>query len=161
MPGAHGNLRGSGPQQAYVWLSYVSYDAASNRSTWYYEAIYKGGWGSWSGSTQSWSLSGFATASGTFTIPSPGTGDIVSAQGPVRDGWVRATLERSISPAGPSSRNRRHHRHAVVREMPISAATCATARPDWMRWTRINLPAGASRALPWDRRGLRVNELRN
>ena len=48
-------------------------------------------------------------------------------------GWERATLERSIRPAGPHSRNLRHHRHAVVREIPISAATCATARPDWMR----------------------------
>ena len=52
-------------------------------------------------------------------------------------------------------RNRRHHRHAVVRGIPISAATCATARPDPMRWTMINLPAGVSRALAWDTRDLR------
>ena len=76
-------------------------------------------------------------------------------------GWERATLERSIRPAGPHSRNLRHHRHAVVREIPLSAATCATARPDWMRWTMINLPAGVSRALAWDTRGLRVFELKN
>jgi hypothetical protein len=48
-----------------------------------------------------------------------------------------------------------------VREIPISAATCATARPDSMRWTMINLPAGVSRALAWDTRSLRVIELKN
>ncbi len=57
----------------------------------------------------------------------------VSRHGFVRAGWDLATLDRSTSPAGPDSRNLRHHRHAVVREIPISAATCATARPDWMR----------------------------
>ena len=59
------------------------------------------------------------------------------------------------NPAVPCSRNRHQHRHAVVREIPLSAATCATARPDPMRWTMINLPAGVSRALAWDTRDLR------
>jgi len=85
----------------------------------------------------------------------------VSTHAAVRRGWEQATLERSTSPAGPCSRNLRHHRQAVVREIPISAATCATARPDPMRWTMINLPAGVSRALPWDKRSLRVFELKN
>ncbi len=49
----------------------------------------------------------------------------------------------------------------ITGETPISAATCATSRPDWMRWTMINLPAGASRALAWDTRGVRVFELQN
>lgn len=57
----------------------------------------------------------------------------VSVHGPVRRGCDRATLDRSTRPAAPYSWNRRHHRHAVVREIPISAATCATGRPDWMR----------------------------
>ena len=62
---------------------------------------------------------------------------------------------RSTNPAVPCSRNRHQHRHAVVREIPLSAATCATARPDPMRWTMINLPAGVSRPLAWDTRDLR------
>ena len=78
-----------------------------------------------------------------------------STHAPVRRGCPWATLARSTNPAVPCSRNRRYHRHAVVREIPISAATCATARPDPMRWTMINLPAGVSRALAWDTRDLR------
>ncbi|WP_144795688.1 fibronectin type III domain-containing protein [Microbacterium paludicola] len=85
MASATGSLSGSGPQQAYIELTYQSYNLAGNYSTWYYRAIYKGnGWGSWSASSQSWSLSGFAVASGNFTIPSPGTGDIVLASGTFR-----------------------------------------------------------------------------
>lgn len=40
---------------------------------------------------------------------------------------VLAMLDRSGNPARPWSRNLRHHRHAGVRETPISAATCTTA----------------------------------
>ncbi len=84
---------------------------------------------------------------------------LLARPGPAR---VRMSNAGTIDkPPGPCSRNRRHHRHAVVRDIPISAATCATARPDWMRWTMINLPAGVSRALAWDKRDLRAFELKN
>lgn len=77
MAGATGNLSGPGSQQIYVWLSYHSMNQPGNYTNWYYEAVYKGnGYGSWTNSTQYWSLSGFATGGGTFTIPSPGTGDV-------------------------------------------------------------------------------------
>lgn len=55
-----------------MWLSlsYVSYSQEDNYSTWRWELRYYGrGWGSWTGGTQSWSLSGFASGGGTFTIP--------------------------------------------------------------------------------------------
>jgi hypothetical protein len=71
----------------------------------------------------------------------------VSVQAGVLAGLVWATLDRSISPAGPSSCQRCHHFHAVVPETPISAATCAGGRPAAIRWTLINRPAGVSRAL--------------
>lgn len=71
----------------------------------------------------------------------------VSVHAGVWRGCDRATLDRSTSPAGPCSWNRRHHRHAVVRETPSSDATCATGRPVAIRRTMINLPAGVSRAL--------------
>jgi hypothetical protein len=83
MPAARGPLNGPGPQEAYAWLSYVGYDQATNRSQWYWEAIYIGnGGGSWNaGATNYWSLSGFAATSGTFVIGSPGTGDILLGSG--------------------------------------------------------------------------------
>lgn len=82
MPGATGALSGPGPQQAYIWLSYHSMNVGGNYTNWYYEALYKGnGYGSWTNSTQYWGLSGFATGGSTFTIPSPGTGDVALGSG--------------------------------------------------------------------------------
>lgn len=75
-----------------------------------------------------------------------------STQAGVRCGWVRATLGRSTSAARPSTWKRRHHRHAAVRETPISAATCAAGLPAEIRETSVNLPAGVSRAFARDAR---------
>lgn len=70
MASAFGNLSGSGNQQVWLNFYYISYNQAGNYSTWGYELRYYGnGWGSWSGSTWWWSLSGFAVSSGGFNIP--------------------------------------------------------------------------------------------
>lgn len=70
MASGFGNLSGSGPQQVWANVAYQSYNQAGNYSTWYYEVRYYGnGYGSWTNSTQSWSISGFVNSSGTFTIP--------------------------------------------------------------------------------------------
>ena len=66
----------------------------------------------------------------------------------VRCGQWCGRLGRSRSPSGPSSRNRRHHFHAVARDTPISSATCATGRPDAIRPTIVNLPCTVNAALP-------------
>ena len=63
---------------------------------------------------------------------------------------VNGLLERSARPASPSARHRRTHLWAVAREMPISAATWATGRPDSTRSTSRRLPKTVSRALRWD-----------
>lgn len=69
MASAFGNLNGSGPQRVWVMLEYVDYNQAGNYSRWDWEVRYYGeGYGSWSGGTQSWSLSGFAVTSGTWEM---------------------------------------------------------------------------------------------
>ncbi len=68
----------------------------------------------------------------------------------VRCGVVRGRLGRSCRPASPSARQRRTHLWAVVREIPISAAMCATGRPALTRSTRSRLPCTVRRALRWD-----------
>lgn len=114
MPGATGPLNGSGPQEVYAWLSYHSRNIAGNYTTWYYEAVYKGnGYGSWSGGTQYWSLSGFAVGGGTFTIPSPGTGDVWlgsgtfnkghNAQGYLSAGVLTVSVDTNHSAIGDGS----------------------------------------------------------
>lgn len=65
----------------------------------------------------------------------------------VRCGVLRGWLERPYRPASPSARQRRTHLWAVVRELPISAATCATGRPACTRPIRRRLPWTVSRAL--------------
>lgn len=70
MASKRASLNGSGNQEIWLDLHYVSYSAAGNYSTWSYEVRYYGnGWGSWTNATQNWSVSGFHAASGTFTIP--------------------------------------------------------------------------------------------
>ena len=85
MAGAVANLSGSGPQQVYVWLSYVSYNQGGNFSTWYWEVVYKqnGGLQWMSDNVNSWSLSGFAVGGGSFGIPSSwaGGGDYMLGNG--------------------------------------------------------------------------------
>lgn len=86
MPSAVADLSGSGPQQVYIWLSYVSYDQGGNYSTWYWELVYKNNGGlQWSSdATHYWELAGFA-ASGRvyFGIPSgwAGSGDHMMGNG--------------------------------------------------------------------------------
>ncbi|QGZ16725.1 minor tail protein [Microbacterium phage Dewdrop] len=61
-------LNGSGNQQIYIALSYVSYNQAGNYSTWAWELRYYGnGYGSW-GTTIYWSLSGFAVGGGSHYV---------------------------------------------------------------------------------------------
>lgn len=71
MTSGFGSLNGSGNQQVWANLVYVSSDIPNNRTRWRIEVRYYGnGWGSWSGSNWSWSVSGFVSASGTFNISS-------------------------------------------------------------------------------------------
>lgn len=63
---------------------------------------------------------------------------------------VCGLLGRSCRPASPSARHRLIHVWAVGREMPVSAATWATGRPEWTRATSSRLPKTVSRALRWD-----------
>lgn len=70
MGSGFGNLDGGGPQQVWVNVYYVSYSQAGNYSTWYWEIRYYGnGYGTWTGGNVYWSISGFAAAEGSFTIP--------------------------------------------------------------------------------------------
>lgn len=86
MPSAVANLSGSGPEQVYLNLLYISYDLYGNYSTWYYELVFKKNGGpSWiADATNWWEIAGFA-ASGRvyFGIPSSwaGSGDHVLASG--------------------------------------------------------------------------------
>ena len=71
-------LSGSGPQTMSINVTLSSQNAGANQSTYLVQLIYHGNnWGSWTNNTQSWSVTGSASASGTFTIPQPGTGDIL------------------------------------------------------------------------------------
>lgn len=71
MPSAFGNLNGSGPQQVWLNVSLSSQSIPGNYSDYLVEVRYYGnGYGSWSGSTQSWSANiGGSSLGGTFTIP--------------------------------------------------------------------------------------------
>ena len=71
MPSAFGDLNGSGNQQVWVNIARTSQNIAGNYSTYSAEIRYYGnGYGSWSGSTFSWSgnFGGYAV-SGNFSIP--------------------------------------------------------------------------------------------
>ncbi len=68
----------------------------------------------------------------------------------VRCGVVCGWLGRSCRLASPSARHWRIQLWAVGREMPISAATWATGRPERTRPTSSRLPKTVSRALRWD-----------
>jgi hypothetical protein len=79
MPEGYGNLNGSGNQQVYINVYREGQDGAANFTRYRIQVVYKGnGYGSWSGATQYWSASTSLGHgwSGSFTIPSPGTGDI-------------------------------------------------------------------------------------
>ena len=83
---------------------------------------------------------------------SPSSVDPQSNDSPLSPGWEPArTLmrsdRRSTNPASPSATHRFHHRYAVVRDTPISAATCATGRPASIRSHRIRRPVGVRGAL--------------
>lgn len=71
MVSAFGNLNGSGNQQVWVNITRTGQNIAGNYSSYSAEVRYYGnGWGSWSGSTWSWSANfGGTTFSGTFNIP--------------------------------------------------------------------------------------------
>jgi len=71
MGSARAPLSGYGPCEVYGNVYYVSYNQAGNYSTWYWEIRYYGnGGGQWTNGTCYWSVGGFASASGTFTVPS-------------------------------------------------------------------------------------------
>jgi hypothetical protein len=71
-------LSGSGPQTIYINTYRSSQDYGGNFSQYRSYGIYEGnGYGSWTNATQYWSANlGGVAISGTFTIPSPGTGSI-------------------------------------------------------------------------------------
>lgn len=86
MPSAVADLSGGGPQQVYIWLSWVSNNQDGNYSTWYWELVYKNNGGlQWSSDpTHWWELSGFAaTGKQYFGIPSgwAGSGDHMMGSG--------------------------------------------------------------------------------
>lgn len=58
----------------------------------------------------------------------------------VRCGVLWDRLDRPCRPTAPSARRRRSHLWAVARELPISAATCATGQPEGSRSTNSRLP---------------------
>src|SRR5690349_19249938 len=71
MASAFGSLNGSGPQQVWAELRYIDYDTATRKSTWLVQLRYYGnGYGSWSGSTWSWSITGGVSKSGSFQVTS-------------------------------------------------------------------------------------------
>lgn len=116
MASAFGNLNGSGPQRVWVMLEYVNYDQAGNYSRWDWEVRYYGeGYGSWTGGTQSWSLSGFAVTSGTWEMKEAdryktyivlGSGRFTkghNAAGNLAAGTMTATITTNHSSVGSGS----------------------------------------------------------
>jgi hypothetical protein len=78
MASAYGSLNGSGPQQIYINCWLVS--QTGNQSNYRCQLSYIGnGYGSFTYQTQYWSVSGPTYREGTFTVPEPGTGNILLA----------------------------------------------------------------------------------
>jgi hypothetical protein len=167
MPSGTVNLSGSGPQQGYVWVSYVSYNQAGNYSTWYWEAVFKNNGGlNWILDGNRWRLTGFAVSSWAgFQIPSSwaGSGDHMlgsgyftkghNADGYLSAGTLSMTIETDHSAIGSGTANASTGTPPRIPKVPDAppAPGFVSAEPDSLTFS-IAQPAdnGGSAILDYD-----------
>lgn len=153
MASATGNLNGSGPHQAYVWLSYHSMNQAGNYTTWYWEAVFKNNGGlNWIMDGNTWQLSGFAVSGpNSFAIPSSwvGTNDHALGSGTFNkghnaDGYLSAgnltlTINTSHSAIGDGSASVSSGTPPRVPKAPSQppAPTFVSASSDSLQWSIV------------------------
>ena len=122
-----GDLNGSGNQQIWLDLKYISSDIPNNRTRWYAELRYYGnGWGSW-GNSGTWSVGGFIPAvSGSWSIPS---GDAYDTYTVLWSGYFYKTHNSSgVLAAGNGTGSINYSSHSSISSGSVSGASGAPPR---------------------------------